>query len=293
MTKDERQIVMNSWIFLVIIYAVFRGIRDSIKKKALMKNSTFEVLFFYTLISFIFVLPASENVGEVNIGYQGIIFLKSLCVFLAWICNFSAIKKLPVSFSGVMDTSGMIFSTIIGITVLSEPFSPFQGAGLVMVLMGLILLNLKKATDTQNDEGIRLKFVILSLMGTLFNSTSGVIDKVVIRYVTASQLQFYFMLYMVLLYGIYIVVTRTKISLKTLIRNPYIPIMAILLVLGDRALFEANANPQSTVVAITLIKRSAVFVSILCGRLMFKEKNILYRVMCASIILMGIWVSVL
>lgn len=284
---------MNGWIFLVIIYAVFRGIRDSIKKKALMKNSTFEVLFFYTLISFIFVLPASKNINEVNIGYQGIIFLKSLCVFLAWICNFSAIKRLPVSFSGVMDTSGMIFSTIIGITILAEPFSLFQGIGLVMVLTGLILLNIKKPANIQNDEGIKAKFVILSLMGTLFNSTSGIIDKVVIKYVTASQLQFYFMLYMVLLYGIYILVTKTKISLKTLIKNPYIPIMAVLLVLGDRALFEANANPESTVVAITLIKRSAVFVSILCGRLIFKEKNILYRVMCACIILAGIWVSIL
>ena len=79
----------------------------------------------------------------------------------------------------------------------------------------------------------------------------------------------------------------------SLIKNPYIPIMAILLVIGDRALFEANANPQSTVVAITLIKRSSVFVSILCGKLMFKEKNILYRVMCAAFILLGIWVSVM
>lgn len=293
MIKCERQIFMNSWIFLVFIYAVFRGIRDSVKKKALMKNSTFEVLFFYTLLSFVFVLPASKGIDSVGIRHHGIIFLKSLCVFLAWICNFSAIKKLPVSFSGVMETSGMVFATIIGVTVLSEPYSLFQGIGLVLVLAGLILLNIRKTNDIQKDEGIRFKYVILCLMGTMFNSTSGIIDKVVMNYVTSSQLQFYFMLYMVLLYGVYVLVTRTKISIKTLIKNPYIPIMAILLVLGDRALFEANANPESTVVAITLIKRSAVFVSILCGRLIFKEKNILYRVMCACIILAGIWVSVL
>ena len=284
---------MNSWIFLVIVYAVFRGIRDSIKKKALMKNSTFEVLFYYTVISFVFILPTSEGVTEVSLPLMGAIFVKSLCVFLAWICNFSAIKRLPVSFSGVMDTSGMIFSTLIGVTVLSEAFSLYQGIGLVMVLGGLILLNVKKTSNGSNDEGIRLKYVILCLLGVLFNSTSGILDKVITRYVTASQIQFYFMLFLVVLYAGYVLVTRTKINFVSLIKNPYIPIMAILLVIGDRALFEANANPQSTVVAITLIKRSSVFVSILCGKLMFKEKNILYRVMCAAFILLGIWVSVM
>ena len=282
---------MDSWIFLVIIYAVFRGIRDSIKKKALIKNSTFEVLFLYTVVSFIFVLPTSKGISQVSLPYQGMIFVKSLCVFLAWICNFSAIKKLPVSFSGVMDTSGMLFSTLIGILVLGEAFSLYQGIGLILVLGGLILLNIRKSNDVKNDEGIKGKFVVLCLMGTLFNSTSGVLDKVVIKYVTSSQLQFYFMLYLVVLYFVYVVVTRTKVNPKTIITNPYILIMAILLVLGDRALFEANANPDSTVVAITLIKRSAVFVSIICGKLLFKEKNILYRIMCAGIILLGIYIS--
>ena len=284
---------MNSWIFLVFIYAVFRGIRDSVKKKALMKNSTFEVLFFYTLLSFVFVLPASKGLDSVGIRYHGIIFFKSLCVFLAWICNFSAIKKLPVSFSGVMETSGMVFATIIGVTVLSEPYSLFQGIGLVLVLAGLILLNIRKTNDIQKDEGIRVKYVILCLMGTLFNSTSGIIDKVVINYVTSSQLQFYFMLYMVLLYGVYVLVTRTKISIKTLIKNPYIPIMAILLVIGDRALFEANANPESQVTVMTVIKQSSVIVTVLTGWLVFKEKNILYKLMCTLIILSGIFVALL
>ena len=47
---------MEAWMWLVLLYGVLKGLRDVVKKKALVRNSVIEVLFFYTLIGFIFVI---------------------------------------------------------------------------------------------------------------------------------------------------------------------------------------------------------------------------------------------
>ena len=45
--QEERKM----WMWLVLLYGVFKGFREVVKKKALEKNSTIEVLFMYTLIA--------------------------------------------------------------------------------------------------------------------------------------------------------------------------------------------------------------------------------------------------
>ncbi|HIT85431.1 MAG TPA: hypothetical protein IAA60_05945, partial [Candidatus Ornithomonoglobus intestinigallinarum] len=49
------------WIALVSLFGILKGFRELVKKKALEKNSTVEVLFFYTFVSFIFVLPEAKS----------------------------------------------------------------------------------------------------------------------------------------------------------------------------------------------------------------------------------------
>ena len=55
--QEERKM----WMWLVLLYGVFKGFREVVKKKALEKNSTIEVLFMYTLIAFLMVLPDAHN----------------------------------------------------------------------------------------------------------------------------------------------------------------------------------------------------------------------------------------
>ena len=43
--KYERAGAVMLWIFLVLLYGILKGVREIVKKKALEKNSTIEVLF--------------------------------------------------------------------------------------------------------------------------------------------------------------------------------------------------------------------------------------------------------
>ena len=142
------------WIGLVCLYGVLKGVRDIIKKKAMEKNSAMEVLFFYTFISFLFVTPSVKNALSIDFHYIGFVMIKSAIIFIAWICSFKAIKKLPIGFYGIMDMSRVIFATVLGITVLGEVMTGHKIAGMALVLVGLLFVNAKGKGLGENKADI-------------------------------------------------------------------------------------------------------------------------------------------
>ncbi len=277
-----------NWILFTLIFGICKGVREGIKKKSLEKSPLFEVLFLYTLIGFIFIIPISHNVFDMPTMYYFYIFIKSSLVFSAWILSFNSIKHMPVSLYGVMDMARVVFATLMGITIMGEKTSPTQITGLVMVVLGLILVNVNK----KGGESTNKKFLFMTLVSCLLTATSGVMDKWLTKTVTSSQLQFWYMLFMCIMYGVCVLISKTKISLSTIKTNYWIPLLSIIFIIGDRALFMANAYPESKVTIMTLIKQSSVLFAILSGKVMFKEKGTLKRTLCALLVIAGILVAV-
>lgn len=303
-----------AWIFLVLLYGVIKGVRDICKKLAMKKNSVMEVLVTYTFLSFLFVIPMAPKAGGLEPKYFIFIAIKAFCIFLAWICGFKSISKLPVSLYGILDLSRVLFATFLGIAVLGEKPALFQSLGLFFVCGGLILLRYKppflkklfrweetakiEAENPVEIEAAKTDFfhsttfyVILALLSCGLNAISGFLDKVLMKDMTSNQLQFWYMLFLVIYYIIYILITREKIHLSVF-KNQWIWIMAIIFVIGDKALFIANGMEGSKITVMTLIKQSGCLVTILGGRLIFKEKNTNYRLFCAIVIIIGIVLGV-
>lgn len=283
---------MGIWIGLVAFYGLAKGARDALKKKALQQSSLMEVLFFHTALAFLMTVPFSHNVFGIPAIYHLWVFTKSFVIFLAWIFAFSSIKKMPVSFYGVMDSARMIFSTVLALLFLNESMTLPKGVGLALVLCGIVAVNLG---NHDNDEKVKTKYLILSLASCLLNAVSGCMDKKLLGTgdIDSSQLQFWYMLYMTALYGVYILARRVPLRLGTLKTNYWIIVLSVLFVAADRALFIANEDPQSQVTVMTLIKQSSVIVTVLTGKLFFKEKHILKRSVCAAIVIAGICVATL
>lgn len=280
----------NSWIILIFIYALLKGSRDGMKKAALKRSSSNEILFFYTLIGFIFTIPFAPVAFQLEPLFIFFAFVKASVVCTAWLFSMTALKKMPVSLFGIVDLSRMIFSTMLGVFILGESFTFAKGAGVLLVIIGLLLVNRKKES---NSGTVTIPILIAALLNCFFNALSGTMDKILMAYMESSQLQFWYMLFMVIIYGAVILIRKEKISIKSIKTNYWIPIMSISLIIGDRILFEANANPLSEVTVMTVIKQASVIVTVLTGWLVFKEKHILYKMMCALIVLSGIFIAVL
>ncbi|MBR5179503.1 MAG: EamA family transporter [Lachnospiraceae bacterium] len=319
-----------TWILLVLAYGLIKGMREVLKKKALEKNTTLEVLFLYTLLSFIFVLPEMRGAFHEEFSTLIVVALKSLAIFLAWIFSFNSIRFIPISLYGILDLSRVLFATLFGVLVMKETLGTGQLLGLFLVALGLLLLKAEphKKIEKKDDKNIPAIHVFLLFLSCMLNSVSGILDKVLMTYTPISDghLQFWYMLFLVIYYSLYVIATliinhkrsvkvmssdisnsvktvpnqgkiepaksSSAFNLKTAIKNPWIWLLAILFVIADRCLFIANADPDSKVTIMTLIKQSCCFVTILAGKFIFHEKKILHKFLCACVIVAGIIVSV-
>lgn len=294
------------WIWLTLLYGVIKGTREIIKKKSMEKNSILEVLFVYTLLSFLMVTPGASQVGGVPWQDMVWIAVKSFVIFVAWIFSFKAIKKMPISLYGLLDLSRVIFSTLMGVIFLKEGMTFWQTVGLILVCAGLLLYRYQtgekrchrksgvdgQAMAKEPVEKVEWKIVCFALLSCLLNGVSGTMDKVLMQRMSSTQLQFWYMLFLVLFYLAYILITRTKIRLWSALKNYWIWILSLIFVIGDKALFIANQSPDSKVTIMTLLKQAGCIVTILAGKFIFKEKNIGYKLFCAGVIIAGIVLSV-
>lgn len=281
---------MKIWVFFVLLYGIFKGVREPIKKKILEKHDLVSSLFAYTFIGFLMTVPMARDVFSVDAKIFVLILVKSFVIFFAWLATFAAVKKLSVSFYSVMDLSRVVFSTLMGVMFLGESLT-FKGViSLLLVLLGLYLANSKKdEIDKKTDN----RYVWLVLVSCFLNAVSGIMDKYIMSTKTVSsiQLQFWFMLMLSVMYYIYILAKGKKVEIVACAKNPYVYILSFLLVAGDRLLFVANSYESSQVVVMTLIKQSAAIVAILSGKLVYGEK-ISRKLWCAGIIIFGIVLAI-
>lgn len=287
-----------TWILLVLLYGLLKGAREIAKKKAMETNSVMEVLVIYTLLSFLFVIPQAPEAGGVTARQLAFIALKSFVIFLAWICSFYSLKKLPVSLFGILDLSRVLFATFFGAVILGEVMGPWQVAGLVVVCTGLVMLKFRprkagalEAASSGKQVPATTFYVILALLSCMLNAVSGFLDKVLMKDITSAQLQFWYMLFLISFYLIYVLVTRERIR-SSVWKNWWVWLLAVMFVIGDKALFVANGYPESKITVMTLIKQSGCIVAILGGKFIFKEKNTTWRLICALVIIAGIVMGV-
>lgn len=282
------------WIIFIIFYGLCKGSREIFKKKAYEKNTVIDTLFIYILLSFLFVCPSLPSATGLDFGqFMPWIILKSFFVFLAWLMGFSAVNRMPVSLFGVLDLSRVLFSTALGVLVLKEDVTFGRSLGVVLVSIGLLLLKGFPTRKSPKKEPINKKYIVLSFGSAFLNACSGTLDKYLLgsRTITDNQLLFWYMLFVVIFYVAYILIKREKIDFVRAFKNPWIYLMALTLVLGDKALFKANSNPASTVSVMTLLKQSGVVVIILGGKFVFKEKRTAYKLLCSLVILSGIFIA--
>ena len=278
---------MKIWLIFIIIFGVLKGLREPIKKKVLENVNVFTSLFLYTFIGFLMTLPTAKGVFDLTPYVSFLVVLKSGVIFFAWMLTFFAIKKVPLGIYGITDMSRVIFSSLMGVWFLGEGLTLRGIISLILVAAGLYFVN-KKQSDSTNTYSYKYTWMIM--LSCLLNAVSGTLDKIIMSTgdITSSALQFWFMLLLSAFYLAYIIIRKEDFEIKKAIKNPWIYVLSLLLILGDRALFIANSDPESKVTVMTLIKQCSAVVTIIMGRILYKEKNTIKNLLCAGLIIGGI-----
>ena len=282
---------MENWIIYTFIYAIFTGFFQCSKKKATERNSIYEVLALFTTIAFILTLVTSKNVFNIEFLSLVIILLKSIIIVIAWILSLHAIQKMPISLYSIINLSRIVFSILLSVIFLGEKLTVFLIIGAIIIIFGLFLVN--KVSNEKNNKETDLKTILILLVACLINSISAIIDKQILKSVTPIQLQFWFLFFLAISYWGILLFKNKKIDLKKMGKNYWILLAAISLTVGDRFLFQANEIPESKVSIMTLIKQLSVIEGIILGKIFFKEKNIIKKLLCSLLIIIGIIFTVI
>ena len=274
---------MKVWMLLTLAYGLINGIYFLIEKEAMKKNHSIEVLTLAVTISFLLISWDIGTAMRVNTENLGLIFLKSLVVFISWRLSFKAMSKMSVSRYGVINMSRILFTAILGITILHECLEVKDFIGMGIICLGLVLVNVLKKDGSKS----RNKYIFVLLIGCIFTSIAGLLDKVIATNVEPGILQWWFMFFIVIINWVYVFLTKTKID-KSVLKNKWVYIYSVLFVIGDRILFKANGIEGSEIAIMSLLKQISVVVTVLVGGKIFHEKHLKTKFLCSLIIIAGI-----
>lgn len=275
---------------MTVLYAVFASFYECSKKKAIRNNSIYEVLALFTTIAFLLFLPFAKDAFLIDYNYILLIVLKALVIVVGWILGLKAIEKLQLSIYSLLKISTIIFSVLLSNIILKESLTITTFIGITIVILGLVLVN--KTTGTNDKKKNEIKAIIFLLISCFLSSISSILDKVILLHVTSSQLQFWFLLFLMTSYCLILLIKNKKINIRKLSKNYWIILSAIFLVLSDRAVFKANEIVDSKVIIMTMLKQLSAVVSILLGKIFFNEKDIIKKLMFSLLIILGIFIMI-
>ena len=150
---------MQNWILYTLIYAIFTGFFQCAKKKAVEKNSIYEVLAVFSTIAFILVALTSNNVFNIGFTPLIIVFIKSIIIVIAWILSLNAIQKMPISLYSVINLSRIVFSIIMSVVFLGEKLTILLILGAIIIILGLFLVN--KVSNIKSKKETDFKIILI------------------------------------------------------------------------------------------------------------------------------------
>jgi len=276
---------MNNWVLFTFIHAVFAGIFQTSNKKAREYSSVLEILGVFSLISLILTFFISKNVFDIQTFYLFLVFIKSSVIVGALLLNLYAVENISLSKYGIIHLSRVIFSVLLSVIILKEKLTPSIIIGIIIVIFGLYMVNSVSKSEKKDSS---FKYEIMLLISCFLNSISAILDKSLSQHLTNSQLQFWYILFITLIYWVIILIRKQEINFKKVRKNYWIPIMAFTLIIGDKVLFIANGVPESQVSVMTVIKQFSTIETIILGKLLYNEKNIVKKVLWSLLIILGI-----
>jgi transporter family protein len=290
------------WLAFALVSALFLGLYDVAKKQSLKENAVIPVLWFNTLFCSLLMLPftlLSAKTGLLDgsiffvptAGWEQhrLLMLKAFIVLGSWIFGYFGMKHLPITLFGPINATRPIIVLLGGLLLFGERLNLYQWIGVIIAIISFYMLSV-----SGKKEGIsfgRNKWVFCVIMATILGAVSALLDKYLLGRYNNMFVQAWSNFYQLALMTIILFTLWWPTRGHT---TPFqwkwpIIFIAVFLTLADYAYFVSLAQSASMVSIVSMIRRSSVIVSFLCGALLFHEKNLKSKVIDLLLVLLGLF----
>ncbi len=276
-------------IVLTLIYATLIGSYNVFKKLASQKSTESTILVIYTTITFLLSLLWLSKGISVPLKFIPLFAIKGFLLATSWFLVLKVLKSADLSLVMVTGVLSSVLSFILGIVLFNETTRLIQVIGSVIIVLGVAIINFISGDKTKKETTF-IHFVFLFL-SALISASSTVIDKYTTTYLTQFQTQFWFALFVAIFSWIYFAVECVKakdfLIKKEDFKNWKIYPIGILLFIGDIFLFSAYKVPGSQLITISILMQLKIVVSVVAGAFIFKEENILKKIILSLFVIAG------
>ena len=290
------------WLALAFLSAALLGLYDTSKKAALRDNAVIPVLFLNTVFSTLIFSPfiisslhSGASCSDTSLVHAHLlIFAKSCIVLTSWLFGYFGLKHLPITIVGPINATRPILVMLGAMMVFGERLNAWQWGGVVLAMFSLMMLS--RSSKRENVDFAHNKWIWFIAAAALTGACSGLYDKYIMRMLDASFVQGWYNFYQMLLMGVLMIVLWLPNRSKS---TPFrwswaIPLISIFISAADFAYLSALEQPDSLISVVSLVRRSSVIVSFICGAIIFKERNLKAKALDLIFILAGmvlIWVG--
>lgn len=290
------------WLTFALLSALFLGFYDVSKKQSLKDNAVIPVLWLHTLFCSLIMLPfvlvsARTGMLDGSIFYvptagwaeHRMLILKAAIVLGSWIFGYFGMKHLPITLFGPINATRPIIVLLGGLLLFGERLNLYQWIGVIIAMISFWMLS--RSGKKEGIDFVHNKWVFFVIMATLLGAVSALFDKYLLGRYNNMLVQAWSNIYQL---GF---MTVILFALWWPGRNRTTPfrwkwciiLISVFLTLADYAYFYSLTQSGSMISIVSMIRRSSVIVSFLCGALLFHEKNLRSKAIDLILVLIGLF----
>lgn len=287
------------WLSLAFVSALFLGLYDVAKKRAVADNAVAVVLLLNTALSTLLFSPViiSSLTGAgwfsgtmFDYGAQSLdahlkVMLKACITLSSWGFGYVGIKHLPITIVGPINATRPVIVLLGALLIFGERLNALQWVGVSLAFVSILLLS--RAGRQEGINFVRNRYILYVAAAALLGATSGLYDRYLLREIDAMFVQSWFSLYQAVMMAVVVTAMWLRGARPRFEWRWAIPLITIFLTIADMAYFVALAEGDSMVAVVSMVRRSSVVVSFACGAVLFGEKNLRTKAIDLAFILVG------
>lgn len=305
------------WLILAFVSATFLGFYDTSKKASLKENAVLPVLLMNTIFSTLIFSPflidyitgagwftgtfvdTASGAVEFSPKHPDFVahlkvILKAFIVLSSWICGYFGLKHLPLTIVGPINATRPVLVLVGATLIFGERLNLYQWIGVLLTILSVFLMS--RSSKKESIDFKSNKWIWCLAGATLMGAVSGLYDKFIMRSLNPMFVQSWFNFYQLI---IMVVICRLIWWPSREKTTPFrwrwsIPLISLFICIADFAYYSSLNDPDSMISVVSLVRRSSVIISFICGVLIFKEKNLKAKVFDLILVLLGmafIWMG--
>lgn len=290
------------WVVAAFISAFLLGLYDVAKKRSLSANAVIPVLLLNTLFASLLFLPVILD-AELSLGWfegsvlestQGdvgahlLVALKAFITLSSWLCGYYAIKHLPLTIVGPVNATRPVVVLMGAMLLFGERLNLWQWGGVLLTIVSLYLLS--RSSKRESIDFRRSRYVWALFAAMLLGAVSGLYDKYIITAHSLSPLfvQSWFGIYQFAMMSLVaLLLWMPRRATERFEWRWTIPLITLFVSAADFFYYHALDVDGAMIAVVSMIRRSSVIVTFVCGVMLFGERNIRAKLIDLILILIG------